>query len=143
MPSGLLVWVEGASLAGRGRGRRRRGRLVGRESRLLRFAAGTLLGLAALLLLGFATGTLLGLAALLLLALQPGALLLLAEDGRALGPLVGDRLDDQLARPDRIVVAGDHVVDGIRVAVRVDQPDDRDLQPRGLPQADRLGLQVH
>src|SRR3712207_7336620 len=41
-----------------------------------------------------------------------------------------------------IFVAGDHVVDRIRVAVGVDQSDDRDLEARGLAHADRLGLQV-
>ena len=52
---------------------------------------------------------LLRLAALLLLALAARGLLLGAEARRALGRHVGDRLDDQLARADRVVVARDHV----------------------------------
>ena len=36
--------------------------------------------------------------------------------------------DHQLARADRVVVAWDHEVDRRRVAVRVDEPDDRDPQ---------------
>ena len=60
----------------------------------------------------------------------------------ALGHHVADRLDDQLARADRVVVARDHVVDRVRVAVGVDQPDHRDLQPLGLAHADLLGLEV-
>src|SRR3954470_5355309 len=117
MPSGLLVWVEGPPLPGRGGGRRRRGRLVGREARLLGLAAGALLGLAALLLLGLLASALLGLAALLLLALEPRPLLLLAEARRLLGHLARDRLDHDLAGTDRIVVARHDEVDRVRVAV--------------------------
>src|SRR4051794_37470250 len=107
MPSGLLVWVEGPPLPGRGGGRRRRGRLVGREARFLGLAARALLGLAPLLLLGLLAGALLGLAALLLLALEPRPLLLLAEARRAVGHLARDRLDDHLAGADRVVVPRD------------------------------------
>ena len=120
----------------------RRGRLVRREAGLLGLAAGALLGLAALLLLGLAGGLLLGLLALLLLALAPGGLLLGAEAGRVVARHAGDAVDDHLARADRVVVARDHEVHRIRVAVRVDEPDDRDLQPLRLAHADRLGLEV-
>ena len=81
--------------------------------------------------------------ALGLLALAPGGLLLGAELGGAVARHVGDALDDDLAGADRVVVARDHEVHGIRVAVGVDEPDDRDLQALGLAHADGLGLEVH
>src|SRR3954469_9279549 len=142
MPSGLLVWIEGPPLPGRGGSRHRRSRLVWREARFLRLAARALLGLTALLLLGLLPGLLLGLAAFLLLALEPRPLLLLTEPRRALGDLARDRLDDHLAGADRVVVPRDHEVHGVGIAVGVDQTDDRDLEPGGLPHGNRLGLQV-
>src|SRR5262245_26018724 len=141
--SGLLIGVEGAPLARRRGGGRRRGGLVGREACLLGLAAGAILGLAPLLLLGLAAGAILGLAPLLLLALAARPLLLVAEDRRVLGHDTRDALDDELARANGVVVAGDDVVHRVRVAVRVDQAEDRDLQARGLAHADRLGLEVH
>ena len=63
--------------------------------------------------------------------------------GGALARHVGDALDDHLAGADRVVVARDHEVDGIRVAVGVHQADDRDLEALGLAHADVLGLEVH
>ena len=53
-----------------------------------------------------------------------------------------DRADRELARADRVVVARDHVVHGARVAVGVDQADDRDPQPRRLADRDLLGFEV-
>src|SRR5436305_4326330 len=103
---------------------------------------GGLLSLPPRLLLGLPPGALLGLPALLLLALSPGALLLGPELGVALRSEVPHGVDDQLAGPDGVVVARNHVVDRARVAVRVDEADDRDLQPRGLADGDVLGLQV-
>ena len=47
-----------------------------------------------------------------------------------------------LAGADRVVVARDHVVDAVRVAVGVDQADDRDAQALGLAHGDHLGLEV-
>ena len=47
-----------------------------------------------------------------------------------------------VAGADRVVVAGDDVVDAVRVAVGVDQADDRDAQALGLAHGDRLGLEV-
>ena len=46
------------------------------------------------------------------------------------------------AGADRVVVARDDVVDAVRVAVGVDQADDRDAQALGLAHGDRLGLEV-
>ena len=60
----------------------------------------------------------------------------------ALGHHLADRAGHRRAGPDRVVVAGDHVVDPVRIAVGVDQADDRDPQPLGLADGDRLGLQV-
>src|SRR5204863_1338834 len=100
------------------------------------------LGLGSCLLLGLAARLLLRRAAGLFLGLLAGALLLGAEDGAALGDDVADRLGDQRARPDRVVVAGHDVVDAVGVAVGVDQTDDRDAQALGLLHRDRLGLEV-
>ena len=91
----------------------------------------------ALALLLLAGGALLGLLAGLLLGLLAGALLLGPEHLAALRDDVADRLRDDRAGPDRVVVAGDHVVDPVRVAVRVDQADDRDPQALGLLDRDR------
>jgi hypothetical protein len=53
-----------------------------------------------------------------------------------------DRVHDQLAGADGVVVAGDVERDRVRVAVGVDQADDRDLQALGLAHGDHLGLEV-
>ena len=45
-------------------------------------------------------------------------------------------------RTDRVVVARDHVVDPVGIAVGVDQADDRDPQALRLADRDRLGLEV-
>ena len=60
----------------------------------------------------------------------------------ALDDDVADRLRDERAGADRVVVARDHVVDAVRVAVGVDQADDRDPQALGLAHGDHLGLEV-
>ena len=105
--------------------------------------AAALLGLAARLLLGLAAGALLGLAARLLLGLAAGALLLLAEAARGPRAITSPIACVMIvAGADRVVVARDHVVDAVRVAVRVDQADDRDPQALGLAHGDRLGLEV-
>src|SRR5438876_4071395 len=131
-------------LAGRSLVRAGGGRLaaLGGRSGFLRLATGLLLGLDPGSLLGLDPGSLLGLPALLLLALASRPLLLGAELGVLLRHDVADRVDDQLARADRVVVARDDVVDGTRVAVGVDEADDRDLQPGRLAHRDVLGLQV-
>ena len=108
----------------------------------LGLARGGLLGLLALALLLLAGGALLGLLAGLLLGLLAGALLLGPERLVALRDDVADRLRDDRAGLDRVVVARDHVVDAVRVAVRVDQADDRDPQALGLLDRDDLGLEV-
>ena len=53
-----------------------------------------------------------------------------------------DRLGDQRARTDRVVVAGNHEIDAVGVAVGVDEPHDRDAQALGLFHRDHLGFQV-
>src|SRR5581483_3617014 len=103
---------------------------------------GGLLGVAARLLLGLAPGALLRLAARLLLGLAPGLLLLGPEDRARLRRHVADRVGDEVARADRVVVAGADVGDAVRIAVGVDEPDDRDAQALRLAHGDRLGLQV-
>ena len=55
---------------------------------------------------------------------------------------LADRADHELAGADRVVVAGDHVVDLGRVAVGVDEADDRDPQPHRLAHRDLLRFQV-
>src|SRR5262249_19745866 len=139
---GLLVRVEGSLL---GRGHLCRSRLLGWRRRglarlgglpggvLLRLALGLLLRLAPRLFLGFPPRGLLGFAA--------GGLLRVAELLVALADDRRDRLDDQLARADRVVVAGDDELDRVGIAVRVDEADDRDTEARGLADRDRLGLQ--
>src|SRR6185312_222769 len=83
---------------------------------LLGLAVGVLLGLAARLLLGGPGGGRLGLAAqALLLHVLPG--------GTAGADHVAERLGDDGARADRVVVARDDVLDAVRVAVGVDQAD--------------------
>ena len=93
-------------------------------------------------LLGLAAGALLGLAARALLGLGAQALLLGAVDAGALADDLADRARDHRARADRVVVAGDHEVDPVGVAVGVDEPDDRDPQALRLAHRDRLGLEV-
>src|SRR5205085_4270626 len=87
---------------------------------LLALALLGLLRLAAGLLLSLPPGLLLGLAARLLLGLLARGLLLGAELRVALAHHVGDGVDDDLARADRVVVAGDREGDRGRVDVRVD-----------------------
>ena len=55
---------------------------------------------------------------------------------------VGDRADDQAARADRVVVAGDDVVGLVGVAVRVDERDDRQTQPARLAYGELLLAEV-
>ena len=64
--------------------------------------------------------------------------------GSAGGPVdhVADGVRDQRAGADRVVVARHDVVDAVRVAVGVDQADDRDPQALGLADGDHLGLEV-
>ena len=123
-----------------------RGRSLGR---LLRGALGLGLrrrGGGGLRGLGVAAGLLLGLAARALLGLAADALLLLgALGGEGQAPVAGglaDRVGDDGARLDRVVVAGDDEVDPVGVAVGVDQADDRDAQALGLADGDQLGLEV-
>ena len=123
------------------RGRSRRLRRRG-SSALGRLALGLLLGLALGLLLGLALGAGLRLDTGLLLGLLARAFLLGAEHGVPLGDDLADRLRDQRAGADRVVVAGDHEVDAVRVAVGVDQADDRDPQAASLFDGDLLGLEV-
>src|SRR6202008_4421573 len=87
-------------------------------------------------LLGLAAGALLG---LLALALQTGTLLLRAEHVVSLRDDLANRLGHRGARADRVVIAGDHVVDPVGIAVGVDQADDRDPQALSLAHGDRLG----
>ena len=133
---------RGSARPRRGLGRGRSGGLRGRSGVTLGLARGGLLGLLALALLLLAGGALLGLLAGLLLGLLAGALLLGPERREALGDDVADRLRDDRAGLDRVVVARDHVVDPVRVAVRVDEADDRDPQALGLLDRDDLGLEV-
>jgi hypothetical protein len=51
---------------------------------------------------------------------------------------VGDDAGQQRARADRVVVAGDDVVDDVGVAVGVDDGDDRDAEAVGLLDGDVL-----
>src|SRR5437764_553074 len=51
------------------------------------------------------------------------------------GDAVRDHTDDQVARPDRVVVARNDIVGLVRIAVRVDECDDRQAEPPRL--ADR------
>src|SRR5581483_4294749 len=97
------------------------------------------LRLAPCLLLSLAARTLFR---LLTLALEPRSFLLGPENTVALSDDVADRFGDRSARADRVVVAWDHEVDPVRVAVGVDETDDRDPQTLGLADGDRLCLQV-
>ena len=87
--------------------------------------------------LGLAAGLLLGGAALLLGRVLAGLLLAGVELQVALADDVADRAGDDVAGADRVVVPRDDVVDAVRVAVRVDQADDRDAQALGLVHRDR------
>ena len=58
------------------------------------------------------------------------------------GDAVGDRLHDQAARADRVVVARDDVVGLVGIAVRVDERDDRHAEPARLAHGQLLLLQV-
>ncbi len=117
-----------------------------------RFLAGGLLGrllsgvarrlLRRCLFLGLAARASLGLQAGLLLRFLASTLLLGTEHGVPLGDHLADRLGDQSAGADGVVVAGDHEVDPVRVAVRVDQPDDGDTQALRLFHRYDLGFQV-
>ena len=77
-----------------------------------------------------------------LLGLLARAFLLGAEHRVALGDDLADRLRDQRAGADRVVVAGDDEVDPVGVAVGVDEADDRDAQALRLFDRDHLGLEV-
>src|SRR6185295_3292976 len=57
---------------------------------------------------------------------------------RALDDRVAHALRDELDRANRVVVARDHVVDEIRIAVRVGDGDDRDAELLRLAHRDRL-----
>ena len=71
-----------------------------------------------------------------------GLVLGLAPEAAALGHGVGERRDDGLARLDRVVVARDHVVGLVRVAVGVDQADHRDAAAARLAHRERLAAEV-
>src|SRR5437588_3623600 len=60
----------------------------------------------------------------------------------ARGDPVGDRSDDQAARANRVVVAGNDVVGLVRIAVRVDERDDRQPEPARLTDRELLLAQV-
>ena len=128
---------------GRGLRRSRGGGLCCRGGGLLgRLALGLLFGLALCLFLGLPLGAGLRLDARPLFRLFTRSVLLGAEHGVPLLHDLADRLGDQRARADRIVVAGNHEIDPVRVAVGVDQADDRDPQAASLFDGDLLGLQV-
>ena len=55
---------------------------------------------------------------------------------------VGDRADDEAARADRVVVAGDDVVGLVGIAVRVDERHDRQAEPARLAHRELLLAQV-
>ncbi len=156
---GRLLRLRGSGLSLRRSGLSgRRSRLSGRRSRLNSRSLGLSdprsLGLgspssrlSSLPLLSLAPSGLFGLAPRLLLGLTPLALepcRLFRGDPHTvrLGDDAADCPRDRRARADRVVVAGDHVVDPVRVAVGVDQADDRDSQPLRLAHRDRLGLEV-
>ncbi len=148
--AGAGLAAAGPLLRGcRGSGSRRLGRSrgggLGCGSGGLRgggLACGLLLGLALGLLLGLALGARLGLQAGLLLGFLASLLLLGAEDRATFGDDVADRTGDQGAGADRVVVAWNHIVDPIRIAVGVHEADDRDPQSLRLFDGDRLGFEV-
>ena len=55
---------------------------------------------------------------------------------------VGDRLDHERARADRVVVARDHVLGLVRIAVRVDERDHRQAEALRLAHGELLLAQV-
>ena len=55
---------------------------------------------------------------------------------------VGERLDHEVARADRVVVARDHVVGLVGIAVRVDERDHRQVQALRLAHGELLLAQV-
>ena len=55
---------------------------------------------------------------------------------------VGDDPGDEVARPDRVVVAGDDVLRLVRIGVRVDEADDGHAEPMRLANRELLLLQV-
>ena len=67
-----------------------------------------------------------------------GGELLLGHLALARGDAVGDRSHDQAARADRVVVARNDEVGLVRVAVRVDERDDRDAEPARLADGELL-----
>src|SRR5689334_6877084 len=153
--------IAPASALGRGLdGRRVGGRALGRSvaSRVRRRRRWLPLRvteprLALLLRLGgFPAGAalLVGLAALLLgigrrrllLGLGGGLPALLLGEDAALLDGVGDDAAHERGGADGVVVAGDHVVDDVRVAVGVDHGDDRDAETVGLGHRDVLLLGV-
>src|SRR6185295_18222879 len=73
------------------------------------------------------------------------ALFLFLTDGRfttRLDDRVGDRLRDQLDRANRVVVAGDRNRDEIRIGIRVDDGNDRDVELIAFVHADALLLRI-
>ena len=134
---GCTGWLSGGGLLGGGRsgGRFGRGFVLGLFLRLF-------LGLALGLLFGLALGARFGLGACAFLGLLAGALLLGAEHRVAVGDDLADRLRDQRAGADRVVVARHDEVDAVGVAVGVDEADDRDPQPLRLFDGDHLGFEV-
>jgi hypothetical protein len=122
-----------------------RGRLrldLGRRGCLCSLCGRALLGFLLGLLLGFAARALLGFAPFALFCFLAGAFLLGTEHRAPLGHDLADGSGDERARADRVVVAGDHVVDPVGVAVGVDEPDDGDAKPLRLTDRDQLGLEV-
>src|SRR5688572_6350445 len=73
-----------------------------------------------------------------------GARLLAArvEHRASLDDGVGHLLADELHRADRVVVRGNDHVDEVRVAVRVDHRDDRDLEPARFFDRDVLAVRI-
>ncbi len=127
--------LRGRCLGGRGRG----------TSGLLELGGLALclfLGLALCLFFGLALCSRLGLDSCALFGFLACAFLLRAEHAVAIGDDLTDRLRDQRARADRVVVARHDEVDAVRVAVGVDQPDDRDAQTPRLFDRDLLGFEV-
>ncbi len=108
--------------------------------RLLRGLGGRLLGCS--LFLGLAARTSLGLETSFLFCFLASAFLLGAEHGVSLGHHLADRLGDQSARADRVVVAGDHEVDAVGIAVGIDQAHHRDAKALGLFHRDDLRFEV-
>ena len=58
------------------------------------------------------------------------------------GDAVGERADDERARADRVVVARDHEVGLVGIAVRVDERDHRQVQALRLADGERFLLEV-